>query len=126
MVNVKSQPNRSQSLRISPWPQCRGVVRKLVLPHKYRTLAGRPGGRDGIPAKYENRTTTAPQLFDLRADVGETNDVAAAYPAETKRLLAFAEKCRAELGDSLTQRKGAGNREPGRIPGEVPARRKKR
>src|SRR5215207_5935264 len=27
---------------------------KLIFPHRYRTLAGRPGGRDGVPAKYEN------------------------------------------------------------------------
>ena len=31
---------------------------KLQLPHTYRTLAGRPGGRDGTPAKYEKRTST--------------------------------------------------------------------
>lgn len=99
---------------------------KLVLPHRYRTLGGRPGGRDGIPAKYENVWTEAPQLFDLRADIGEKNDVSAAHPAEVKKLLAFAEKCRADLGDSLTQRKGTGNREPGRIAGVTPTRKRKK
>ncbi len=99
---------------------------KLVLPHRYRTLGGRPGGRDGIPAKYENVWTEAPQLFDLRADIGEKNDVSAAHPAEVKKLLAFAEKCRANLGDSLTQRKGTGNREPGRIAGVTPTRKRKK
>jgi arylsulfatase len=88
---------------------------KLVLPHRYRSLAGKAGGRDGIPAKYEQHTLAAPALYDLRADVGETTDVAAAHPAEVQRLLAFAEKCRAELGDSLTKRTGAGAREPGRL-----------
>ena len=36
-------------------------------------------------------------------------------PDEVKRLLAFAEKCRDELGDSLTKRTGKGTREPGRV-----------
>jgi arylsulfatase len=88
---------------------------KLVLPHRYRTLAGRPGGRDGVPAKYENTTTTEPQLYDLQTDVGEKSDVAAANPEIVKRLLAFAEKCREDLGDSLTKRSGKGAREPGRV-----------
>ena len=88
---------------------------KLQLPHTYRTLAGRPGGRDGIPAKYEPRTLAAPQLFDLQVDIAEANDVAAAHPDIVAQLLAFAEKTRADLGDSLTKRTGAGARQPGRV-----------
>jgi arylsulfatase len=98
---------------------------KLVLPHRYRTLGGRPGGRDGIPAKYENVDLKAPALYNLAADRGETTDVAAANPAVVSQLLAFAEKCRADLGDSLTQRNGAGAREPGRIAGANAAGKKK-
>jgi arylsulfatase A-like enzyme len=88
---------------------------KLVLAHRYRTLAGRDGGRDGVPAKYENAAVAAPSLYDLARDVGETTDVAADHPAEVRRLLAFAEKCRSELGDSLMKRTGVGNREPGQL-----------
>ena len=90
---------------------------KLVLPHRYRTLGGRPGGREGIPAKYENVNLERPQLYNLRTDRAETKDVAAAHPEVVARLQAFAEKCRAELGDTLTQRKGDGTREPGRVEG---------
>jgi arylsulfatase A-like enzyme len=99
---------------------------KLVLPHRYRTLAGRPGGRDGLPAKYENATVTAPTLYDLKTDRAETTDVAAANPAVVQQLLAFAEKCRADLGDSLTKRTGAGAREPGRVEGAPEAKKKSR
>jgi arylsulfatase A len=99
---------------------------KLVLPHRYRTLAGRPGGRDGLPAKYENATVTAPTLYDLKTDRAETTDVAAANPAVVQQLLAFAEKCRADLGDSLTKRTGAGAREPGRVEGEPAAKKKQK
>lgn len=88
---------------------------KLLLPHTYRTLAGRPGGKDGIPSKYQNEKNDAPRLFDLKADIGETTDVAAKHPAEVTRLLAFAEKCRDDLGDSLTKRTGKGTRAPGRL-----------
>ncbi len=97
---------------------------KLVLPHRYRTLGGRPGGRDGIPAKYENVDLRTSALYDLDADRSETTDVSAAHPEVVKQLLVFAEKCRADLGDSLTQRKGTGAREPGRIEG-APAKKKK-
>lgn len=100
---------------------------KLVLPHKYRTLAGHPGGRDGIPSKYENADVTSAQLFDLQNDVGEKTDVAAQHPEQVRRLQAFAEKCRADLGDTLTERTGAGVREPGRIAGaDTPTPKKKR
>ncbi len=90
---------------------------KLVLPHRYRTLGGRPGGRDGTPAKYETVALTAPTLYNLRSDRSETTDVAAANSAVVQHLLAFAEKCRADLGDSLTKRTGPGAREPGQLEG---------
>lgn len=86
---------------------------KLQLPHTYRTLAGRPGGKDGLPAKYEQKKMTAPELFDLRNDPSETNNIADTQPEMVARLLAFAEKTRAELGDSLEKRTGSGNRQPG-------------
>ncbi len=88
---------------------------KLQLPHSYRTLGGRPGGTNGIPAKYENRKLAAAELYDLQNDVGETKNVAAANPKIVKQLEAFAEKMRAELGDALTERKGSGVREPGKV-----------
>lgn len=98
---------------------------KLVFPHRYRSLQGGLGGRDGIPVKYGQVEITAPELYDLKSDRGETRNVASASPDEVKRLLAFAEKCRAELGDSLTQRTGTGVREPGRVAG-APAGKKKK
>jgi len=87
---------------------------KLVLPHEYRTLAGKPGGRSGKPAEYVTATIEAPQLYDLQNDHGETKDSASSHPAMVARLLSFAEEFRDELGDILTGRKGRSNREPGR------------
>lgn len=88
---------------------------KLYLPHTYRTLGGREGGRDGKPVAYEQRTLTKPELYDVVADIGETTDIAAKHPEIVKRLLAFAEKARGDLGDSLTGRKGTGVRPSGRV-----------
>ena len=89
---------------------------KLYLPHEYRTLAGRPGGKDGIPAKYEQKKIAEPELYDLEQDVREKTNVAVDHPEIVKRLLALAEQARTELGDTLTKREGSGVREPGRAP----------
>ena len=93
---------------------------KLYLPHTYRTLGGRPGGRDGLPVDYENRKITQPQLYDVEADISETHDIAAANPQIVTRLLAIAEQARADLGDSLTRRAPSGAREPGRVAASAP------
>lgn len=87
---------------------------KLYLPHAYRTLAGKPGGRGGRPVPYQTRKLTKPELYDLRDDIAETRDVSAANPEVVARLLAQAEKARADLGDALAGAKGSGRRNPGR------------
>ncbi|MEO6183136.1 MAG: sulfatase-like hydrolase/transferase, partial [Verrucomicrobiota bacterium] len=87
---------------------------KLQLPHSYRTLAGHAGGRDGVPAAYVQNELKQSELYDLVNDVSETKNVAWEQSEIVKTLEATAEKARAELGDSLTQRTGKGVREPGR------------
>jgi arylsulfatase A-like enzyme len=78
---------------------------KLVLPHKYRSLDGRPGGLDGVPANYK-QLKAKQALYDLKNDVGETTDVAAKHPDIVARLQRAAEEARATLGDELANRKG--------------------
>jgi arylsulfatase len=92
---------------------------KLQLPHAYRTLAGRPGGTNGIPARYQDAKVESAQLYDLTNDVSETSDVAAAHPDVVRRLTAFAETMRAQLGDSLVKRTGNAAREAGRLAGSA-------
>jgi len=96
---------------------------KLQLPHTYRGLGDRPGGRGGVPVVYDMVKFNHTALYDLDADIGETTDIAAQHPAIVQRLEAFAEKMREQLGDSLTQRTGNALREPGRLPAP-PARKK--
>ena len=99
--------NDLEALRSGKW--------KLELPRKYRSLNGRPGGRGGLPAKYDLLQITKPELYDLDADPGQTHDVAAQNPEVLKKLLAYADQARADLGDGLTGAKGSGRREPGRV-----------
>jgi arylsulfatase len=87
---------------------------KLYLPHKYRSLAGKPGGSGGKPVPYE-QLDTGTELYDLETDLGETKDVAADHPEVVQRLLVLAEAARDDLGDSLTKRVGKNVREAGRI-----------
>ncbi len=93
---------------------------KLQLPHTYRTLGGRPGGKGGLPVPYEQRKIERAELYDLRADIGEAADVAGLHPEIVVRLEAEAEKAREELGDALTHRAGKGNRPPGEAPQAPP------
>ena len=88
---------------------------KLQLPHTYRTLGGRPGGRDGVPVAYEQRKIEAPELYDLSYDMSETTDVSSDHPQIVDRLQAEAEKARNELGDALQHRVGRGSRPPGAL-----------
>lgn len=85
---------------------------KLHFPHEYRSLKGK-GGSGGKPAPYANpRIGLA--LYDLANDIGESRDAAGDHPDVVRRLTEYAERARADLGDSLTGRQGSGNRPPGR------------
>ena len=91
---------------------------KLHFPHAYRTLEGRQGGTGGKPVRY-SQAKIGLSLFDLKADVSETKDVASENPEVVARLKKAAEEARRDLGDSLMKRKGSGVRPPGRLqPGE--------
>jgi arylsulfatase A-like enzyme len=88
---------------------------KLQMPHTYRTMIGQAPGRDGIPGEYVNRRLETAELYDLANDMGETTDVSAKHPEVVKQLKEETEKARADLGDALTKRPGAGRREAGQV-----------
>jgi arylsulfatase A-like enzyme len=92
-----------ESVRTREW--------KLIVPHAYRTLGGRKPGMDGWPGEYLKHPVLEAELYDMRLDVAERHNVAAQHTAVVQRLLALAEQCRAELGDTTLSRKGAGVRE---------------
>jgi len=83
---------------------------KLNLPHTYRSLVD-GGGEGGLPADYQQLASDL-ELYDLQGDISERTNVADQYPEVVDRLLQYAERARADLGDSLTDREGANVREP--------------
>ena len=103
--------NQLQAVRIGHW--------KLMLPHSARTMAGQQPGRGGRPGTYVP-LPVGRELYDLDVDPGEEHDVAAGHPDVVAHLEAFAERLRAELGDSLTKRTGSGVRPAGRSTAAVP------
>ena len=91
-----------QAIRMGKW--------KLHFPHNYRTMAGKPGGKGGIPTKY-SQAKIGLALFDLDKDIGETTDVKDKYPEIANKMQKLGEVMRAELGDNRS--KGDGQRKPG-------------
>lgn len=87
---------------------------KLHFPHKYRTLAGKPGGKDGKGAAYAEADTPL-ALYDLAKEPGETTNVADKHADVVEKLKALADKARADLGDSATKQEGKGVRPPGLV-----------
>jgi arylsulfatase A-like enzyme len=93
-----------QAVRMGRW--------KLHFPHKYRTLAGKPGGTGGLPVPYD-AADIGLELFDLKNDVAESTNVAGKHPEIMARLQQLAKAMRQELGDA--GKPGAGVRESGRL-----------
>ncbi|GIT04866.1 MAG: hypothetical protein CM1200mP29_02770 [Verrucomicrobiota bacterium] len=93
-----------QAIRSGKW--------KLHFPHAYRTMAGRPGGKDGIPTDYSQAKISL-SLFNLEKDIGETTDVKDRYPKVLAKLQQLGQAMREELGGQ--GQKGSGQREPGRL-----------
>ena len=87
---------------------------KLVFPHKYRSLNGRVGKDDGKPLNYDQNEAKF-ALYDLRADIGETANVADQHPEVVAKLTKYAGEVREDLGDRLTKTTGSGIRPAGRV-----------
>ncbi len=80
---------------------------KMHLPHPYRTLGGKEGGKGGQPVKYEDASTKL-ALFDLVKDPGETQDVSREHADIVARLKETARRFDEDLKHH--------SREPGRLP----------
>lgn len=87
---------------------------KLMFPHRYRTMDGKPGGSDGKPNPYSHKNSQL-ALYDLKNDISETRNLVNEHPDIVKRLQAAADIARKELGDRLTKTKASGIRKAGSV-----------
>lgn len=85
---------------------------KLVFPHTYGSV--KVPGNDGASGKKE-QVETGLALYNLSEDPGEKNDVKDKFPEIVKKLQVTANKARLDLGDNLTNSKGANQRAAGII-----------
>jgi len=77
-----------------------------------------------LQAKWQNfsgrTSTSAAELYDLKADIGEKRNLASEHPDVVMRLLNLAEKARADLGD--IDRPGKNQRPAGFVADPTPRR----
>ncbi len=88
---------------------------KMYFPHRYRTLNGREGGKNGFPVNYEYNRMDKIELYDLSIDISEITNVASENPEVVAEISALADKMRLELGDALYKMDGEENRPCGLI-----------
>lgn len=100
--------NELHGMRMGKW--------KLYFPHEYRSMEGRPGGKDGMPEPYNNHVKMGLELYDLENDISETTNVADEYPEVVTEMQQMADAFRKKLGDSLHDIEGSEVREPGKVP----------
>ena len=99
--------NELHAVRYKDW--------KLYFPHTYRSLNGKEGGKDGYQAKYEMNRVEKIELYHLKNDISESNDVAAQHPEVVEKIKILADEMRTKLGDKLYKIEGTENRPVGRI-----------
>lgn len=73
---------------------------KLVLPHSFNSLNGKPGGQDGALAIYE-KISVDMELYDLINDRNETKNISDKHPKVVEQLLVKADSIRQILGDKV-------------------------
>ena len=103
MGNISLPPNAQTSSLYSS-------IRKLYLPLEEKWDRRRWRDERGDPCEL--------RLVDLDTDIREEHNLAAANPEVVKRLMAYAEQAREELGD--IGRTGTGQRPAGHYPNPRP------
>lgn len=88
---------------------------KMYFPHRYRTLNGKPGGKNGLPEKYEYNTIDKIELYNLNTDIGEKQNVADKHLSVVKEISDLANNMRKRLGDKLFNINGTENRPIGMV-----------
>lgn len=79
---------------------------KLVLPHSTQSYVAGALGKDGQNGTSFNVNAKL-ALYDLAHDPAEVYDVQNQYPEMVKKIMEYVEQARTDLGDDITNRKGA-------------------
>jgi len=98
--------NELHSIRMNDW--------KIHFSRTYRSLNGRDGGNNGVPVKYDMNLLEKNELYNLKNDPEERNNIYNDYPEIVLKMENLAKKAREELGDNLTDVIGKENREAGK------------
>jgi len=79
-----------------------------VLPSSvpYRTLNGKPGGKNGLSIAYEQNSLTQIALYNLEKYISEQQDVADQYPEVVTEINVLAQRMRSKLGNALLDMEG--------------------
>ena len=98
--------NELHSIRMNEW--------KIHFKRTYRSLNGKNGGIDGMPVKYDMNLLEKNELYNLKNDPEERNNVYDDFPEIVLIMEKLGTKAREELGDNLTDVIGKENREAGK------------
>ena len=98
--------NELHSIRMNEW--------KIHFKRTYRSLNGKNGGIDGMPVKYDMNLLEKNELYNLKNDPEERNNVYDDFPEIVLIMEKLGTKAREELGDNLTDVIGKENREVGK------------
>ena len=97
--------NELHSIRMNDW--------KIHFSRTYRSLNGKNGGMNGMPVKYEMNLIEKNELYNLKDDPEEKNNVYDKFPEIASKMEGLGKRARAELGENLTGFTGKENRKPG-------------
>ncbi|MDB4766298.1 sulfatase [bacterium] len=87
---------------------------KLHFPHGYQSVEKGSPGNGGLSGKTKG-SKTSEELYDLKNDPGERNNVLQQHPEIVQRLEQLADQARNDLGDKLTKVQGNGSRPAGTL-----------
>ncbi len=99
--------NELHAIRYGDW--------KMVFPHQYRTMNGQEPGKDGLPGQYKQIKLTKTELYNLKMDPEEKQDVYSSNLTIVAEIERIASEARKDLGDSLLEIEGKGYRSPGKV-----------
>jgi arylsulfatase A len=119
--------NRLEAVRSGPWKLtivARGEGKAKPAAKPAAKAAANPGAKKGQKAKAAPpaaapvaKQPVTPTLYNLDADIGEQNDVAAQHPEIVSKLQEYVKQMDADLGASGI---GPGVRAPGRVDNPQP------